>query len=198
VDERCESISGALGRVVDGEASPAESFRVARHLPGCTGCRILLARERRLAAALDGLVGPDANDPDLLERVMASLGKRPVPKPVTPGKRLARRGLRLAALLTAIPALEWAAQAAEGWRWTAPAWASASPAAETIAGRLGALAASAAATFAAAGDIGPVPALGISLTGLLAGAASSLAIAGGGLATVLALVLATGVRQRVP
>ena len=51
----CRSIRPILSRVIDGEVSPEDSLRVARHLPACTACRIVLARERRLARMLEAL-----------------------------------------------------------------------------------------------------------------------------------------------
>jgi len=88
----CETIRLLLFRVAHGEAAPEEAMQVARHLPDCTACRILLARERRLAEVL-------AMDPEELpvgeefvEAVMATLPKGPPPRG---GKKT--RGLRLTA-----------------------------------------------------------------------------------------------------
>jgi len=53
VPEDCEAIRPLLPRVADGEASPAEAMETACHLSDCTACRILLARERRLAEMLE-------------------------------------------------------------------------------------------------------------------------------------------------
>ena len=50
---RCEEIRPLLYRVAEGETDPDEAMRTARHLSDCTSCRILLARERRLARMLE-------------------------------------------------------------------------------------------------------------------------------------------------
>ena len=198
MDQRCETIAGLLGRVVEGETTPDESYRVARHLPECTPCRILLAREQRLAAALDGLAGPDREDPGLLDRVMASLGKRPAPKRNRAEKGFARRGLRLAAFLATLPALQLVSHVASGWHLFESPWTAGSPAFETWTEMLAAAAGSAAAAFAAVGELSFSAPLGLSAATLLAGCATSLALAGGGLATALALLLAAGAPRRVP
>jgi hypothetical protein len=102
----CANVRPLLPRIADGEASPAEAMLVARHLQDCTACRILLARERRLATILEEeledrvLVGED-----FLQDVMANLPKEPPPRPRT---RRARGFLKLAGfsgLLLGLPAL---------------------------------------------------------------------------------------------
>ena len=49
----CERILPVISRLAEGEASPQEALDGARHLPVCTACRILLARERRLAMLIE-------------------------------------------------------------------------------------------------------------------------------------------------
>jgi predicted anti-sigma-YlaC factor YlaD len=82
----CERFRRSLYRVTEGEASPLESLRVARHAPDCTACRILLAREERLHDMLDQLDDPVSLDEGFLSEVMAAIADRP--KPV---RRAARR-----------------------------------------------------------------------------------------------------------
>jgi hypothetical protein len=90
----CNAVRPLLPRIADGEASPAEAMLCARHLSDCTACRILMARERRLAAILEEeledclLVGED-----FVRDVMANLPKEPPPRPKA---KKARRNLRLA------------------------------------------------------------------------------------------------------
>lgn len=73
-------------------------MRLARHIERCTSCRIVLAREMRLAAMLDGLDDPVNVDESFFGAVMAALPELPV-RPVVEVSRRARwrRGLRLAA-----------------------------------------------------------------------------------------------------
>ena len=78
---RCVSHAPLLSRVAEGEASPEEAMRAARHLSDCTACRINLARERRLAAILeDGLEDPLPVGEDFVRAVMDNLPAEP-PKP---------------------------------------------------------------------------------------------------------------------
>ncbi len=91
----CERFRPLLSRSADGEADPAEALGLARHLAACTACKILLARERRLHEALDGLGDPVAVDDEFSRLVMAALPAGPPPE----ARRPRRRGLRLAGLL---------------------------------------------------------------------------------------------------
>ena len=86
-----------LSRLAEGEAAPDEALRLARHLPDCTACRILLASEVRLAGMLDGLDDSIAVEEGFLQRVMDSLPADPPP--------VARRrwsGLKLAGFAGAL------------------------------------------------------------------------------------------------
>jgi len=83
-----------LVRSADSDLRPDEALRLARHLEGCTACRILLARERRLAQALDGLEDVVDVGATFLEAVMASLPARNVPAPSAERRRRGLRGLR--------------------------------------------------------------------------------------------------------
>jgi anti-sigma factor RsiW len=91
----CERFRPLLSRFAEGETEPREALGVARHLAGCTACKIVLARERRLHEALDGLGDPVSADEEFSRLVMAALPAGPPPS--APGTR--RRGLRLAGLL---------------------------------------------------------------------------------------------------
>jgi len=77
---RCERVRPSLYRFAEGEAGPAESLVVARHLPDCTACRILLARERRLQEMLDDLADPLPLDERFLSEVMSAISSRPQPR----------------------------------------------------------------------------------------------------------------------
>ena len=86
---RCDLIGPLLSRVADGDAVPAEVTRVARHIEACTCCGILLARERRLSAAIDTI-----RDVEVGELFTAKVMKRLPAK--FHRRRRDRRGLRLA------------------------------------------------------------------------------------------------------
>lgn len=77
---RCEHVRPSLFRVAEGEAAPAESLRVARHVPDCTACRILLAREQRLHEMLEDMEDPVDLDERFLDDVMSAISRGPVPK----------------------------------------------------------------------------------------------------------------------
>lgn len=77
----CRRLRPALLRVADGDATPAESLRVARHVASCTTCRIVAHRERRLRSVLDGLEDAPA-DVAFLDRVMEALPSTPPPPPI--------------------------------------------------------------------------------------------------------------------
>ena len=95
---RCDSYAPLLSRVAEGEAGPNEAMRAARHLSGCTACRINLARERRLAAILeDGLEDSVPVGEDFVRAVMDNLPAEP-PKSES-GRKKGRRSLKLAGLV---------------------------------------------------------------------------------------------------
>jgi len=76
----CETIRSLLGRYSEGEATPAQAMRVARHLSDCTACRIQLARERRLAEMLsEGLQDHLPVGEEFLRSVMATVPQGPPP-----------------------------------------------------------------------------------------------------------------------
>jgi anti-sigma factor RsiW len=89
----CDGIRGLIFRTCEGEASPEEAMRLARHLPDCTRCRILMARERRLARMLELDLEDMPVGEDFVRSVMANL---PGELPPEPEKRRARTGLKLA------------------------------------------------------------------------------------------------------
>ena len=95
----CERLRPVLFRIAEGEATPDEALLAGRHLPTCTACRILLARERRLAEMLEGLQDPVpvASD-DFVGSVMRSLPDEP------PAAR-PRRLLKLVGVAGAVGAL---------------------------------------------------------------------------------------------
>jgi predicted anti-sigma-YlaC factor YlaD len=90
----CERIHPLLHRVAEGEATPEEAMRVARHLPDCTTCRIIQAREIRLADMLEAGLEDLPVGEDFVRGVMARLPAGPPPRR-SPGRR---RGLKLAIL----------------------------------------------------------------------------------------------------
>lgn len=76
----CERIRPLLSLVAEGEAAPEEAMAAARHLPCCTGCRIVLARERRLARMLEHeMVDPLEVGEEFVRSVMARLPHDPPP-----------------------------------------------------------------------------------------------------------------------
>ena len=75
----CVMVLPLLARVVECEADPEEALSVARHLPCCTACRIVLARERRLASMLSGLDDLPI-DEALIDAVMATLPAETPPR----------------------------------------------------------------------------------------------------------------------
>jgi len=94
----CDRIRPWIVRSVDGDLEPGEALRLARHLATCTACRIVLARETRLAAVLGGVDDPCPVDESFFEGVMAALPEHPArPAMATSKKARWRRGLRLAA-----------------------------------------------------------------------------------------------------
>jgi predicted anti-sigma-YlaC factor YlaD len=89
----CERIRPLLYRVAECEADPEESMRTARHLSKCTACRIVLAREARLARMLEeDLCDSLPVGEDFVRAVMASLPADPAWR-----ERFGRRRARLAA-----------------------------------------------------------------------------------------------------
>jgi len=115
----CNSLAPLLYRVAEGEAAPDEAMRTARHLSDCTACRILLARERRLAAMLEeGLDDPLQVGEDFVQDVMATLPQGPPPAPGHKGKTARRKSkmlklASLAGLLGVVPLVATARGAGE-------------------------------------------------------------------------------------
>jgi len=91
----CDRIRPLLYRLAEQEAEPAEAIEAARHLPRCTACKILLARERRLALLLERELVDLTVDDTFVRDVMDTL-------PAQPPRRAAQirvlRGLKLACL----------------------------------------------------------------------------------------------------
>ena len=80
MSDACQRLRPALFRVAEGEASPEEALLAAQHLPTCTGCRILLHREHRLADLLDDLADPVGVDEGFLSHVMGAIPAEPPPR----------------------------------------------------------------------------------------------------------------------
>jgi anti-sigma factor RsiW len=95
----CDPIRPLLYRVAEGEVTPDEAILVARHLPDCTACKILLARERRLARMLEEELDDLHVGEDFVESVMSTLPDGPPPALDERSKRRKWRGLKLAGLL---------------------------------------------------------------------------------------------------
>jgi len=80
MSDACQRLRPALFRVAEGDASPEEALLAARHLPACTGCRILLHREHRLAGLLEELADPVGVDEGFLGHVMGAIPAEPPPR----------------------------------------------------------------------------------------------------------------------
>jgi len=91
----CESIRPLLFKIAEREISPREAMRTARHLAGCTACKILLARERRLAQMLEFDLQDIPVGEDFFQSVMNSIPEDPPPAP-DKKKRKSRHGIKLA------------------------------------------------------------------------------------------------------
>jgi hypothetical protein len=89
----CDAIRPLLSHVAEREVGPGEAMSVARHLADCTACKILLAREHRLARMLEQDLQDLPVGEEFVQSVMATLPQGP-----PPGRRKheKRRGLRLA------------------------------------------------------------------------------------------------------
>ena len=75
-----------------------ESLRLAQHVPRCTSCRILMARERRLKEMLDRIEDSLEVDGAFAQRVMNAL---PEGRPALRPAHSKRRGLAIAGLVGA-------------------------------------------------------------------------------------------------
>ena len=76
----CCGIRPLLSHVVEGEVSPDEAMRVARHLARCTACKIALARERRLAELLEQDLEDLPVGEEFVQTVMDNLPHEPPPR----------------------------------------------------------------------------------------------------------------------
>jgi len=92
----CEAIRPLLDKLVEQELSPRQAMKAASHLAGCTGCKILLARERRLARMLEVDLQDIPVGEDFFQSVMASLPSDPPAAPSDEEKNKNRHGMRLA------------------------------------------------------------------------------------------------------
>jgi len=93
----CESMRPLLFKVAEREVNPREAMRAARHLAGCTACKILLARERRLARMLEVDLQDIPVGEDFFQSVMASIPQEPPPAPAE-NKKKNRNGIKLAGI----------------------------------------------------------------------------------------------------
>lgn len=94
---RCRRTQPLIARSLEGDLAPAEALRLARHLEACTACRIVSARQARLARMLDDLHDPVDVDETFFATVMASLPDRPaLPSVEVASRSRWRRGLKLA------------------------------------------------------------------------------------------------------
>jgi anti-sigma factor RsiW len=169
-------MSAVIGRTVDGEAAPDESLRLARHLSECTACRILLARERRLAEALNGMEDEAIEEDAFRARVMDALGSGAYPRLRNRPRSARRRGLRLAVWLAVVPALDVARHLSWRFDWNGFGLAFGRPDLERAAGLLvGWAGAAASALSGATAGIPSSPAFpgfaGITAGGMLVAAA---------------------------
>jgi anti-sigma factor RsiW len=89
----CDGVRPLLSHVVEGELTPDEAMRVARHLSDCTACKIVLARERRLAEMLERDLEDLPVGEEFVRSVMETLPQGPPPR--RRGRRN-WRGLKLA------------------------------------------------------------------------------------------------------
>ena len=89
----CDAIRPLLSHVAEGEVGPGEAMSVARHIADCTACKIVLAREHRLARMLEQDLQDLPVGEEFVQSVMATLPQGP-----PPGRKKGekRRGLRLA------------------------------------------------------------------------------------------------------
>jgi hypothetical protein len=95
----CRRERAWIVRSVDGDLTPSEALRLARHVATCTACRIVSARESRLSQILDGVDDAVPVDESFFRAVMASLPELPPAPPASVSRRARwRRGLRLASV----------------------------------------------------------------------------------------------------
>lgn len=73
----CKRIRPLIARHHEGELTPDEAIQVARHVPLCTACRILDARERRLVEMLSSDLLDLPVDEEFASSVMNTLPKEP-------------------------------------------------------------------------------------------------------------------------
>jgi len=106
----CAEIAPLLFRADEGEATPEQAMRAARHLAGCTACKIHLARERRLSTMLTEDLEDLPVSEEFVHSVMATLPKGPPPS----GKRR-KRGLKLASFSGSLGLLALCVFGAQGF-----------------------------------------------------------------------------------
>ena len=100
----CHRMKPIIDRVSEGEATPEEALALGRHIPGCTVCRILLAKAHRLNEMVDGIGDPLEVDESFLQGVMDSLPEGP-PQGADLADRRRARHLRIVKLLVTMSPL---------------------------------------------------------------------------------------------
>jgi predicted anti-sigma-YlaC factor YlaD len=163
-------MSVRIGTVVDADATPSDALRLAEHLSECTACRIVLARERRLAEALNGIEDATVDDEAFRSRVMDALGNRACPRRKASPRSALRRGLRLAGWLAAFPALESALRVVSRIDWEGFGVGLGHPSLDRAAGLLVGWAGTAASALAAAAPGVPFSPVLPGFAGVTAGA----------------------------
>lgn len=96
----CERLRPVLVRMVEGDAGPEEALEFGMHVSDCTLCRIVLARQRRIADMVSELGEPIDVDESFLQQVMAALPDGPPPpRPHDVRRRGSWRLVKLASFL---------------------------------------------------------------------------------------------------
>ena len=189
----CERIRPLLALAAEGELGPDEALAVGRHVEDCTACRILMARERRLARMVGGLDDPIEVDESFLDGVMQELPAEP------PCGRRSRRGIKLAGLAILLALLGGAVFGS----LVAPSWAGATSGPVIAIGGAGsdrgvslgdALAGFAATLASTVLDGGSVPIEAPSVAGSVVVAAAAVLGCGLLLAAILAVLAARALR----
>jgi hypothetical protein len=101
----CLDMRPLIDRISEGEATPEEALTLGRHLPGCTVCRILLAKARRLNEMVDEIGEPLDVDESFLTDIMDSLPDGPPQETIQAGDRRSRRHLRIVKILVTMSPL---------------------------------------------------------------------------------------------
>jgi hypothetical protein len=101
----CLEMRLLIDRIAESEGTPEEALALGRHLPGCTFCRILLAKAQRLNEMVDELGEPLEVDETFLKDIMDSLPDGPPQETVPSGVSRYRGHLRIVKLLVTMSPL---------------------------------------------------------------------------------------------